>query len=280
MSNQSEKIRQRNAIEDKLVYNLNYIIETIKKLGIKDTGLAQKQFGDKVNEQMRGAAFEAFSLGAQEITNKLKTVYFPSTTDLEIVKNNVAKYSEKFWYNVHALLHRNDVLLQKNNYEPRSELNSNYMATKISIALVTTSMSLGTAQKARVLQSNVLKSSKLVPKCPKGKHWDTKLKKCVDDDITTPSVLPYPPEPDPLADLSGILGLASLALGDDSISEEQGQRILLVWNAILDNKTCPLCESYDGSLWNPNDPNLPVLGSEGDIHDNCRCFWDSQIESI
>ena len=230
---------------------------------------------------MRATAFEAFSLGAQEVTNKLKTSYFPSTTDLEIIKDNVSKYYEKFWYNVHALLHRNDVLLQKNNYEPRSELNSNYMATKISIALVTTSMSLGTAQKARVLQSNILKSSaKLVPKCKKGQHWDTKLKKCVDDDITTPPTLPYPPEPDPLTALPGILGLASLAFGDTDIVEEPNQRILLVWNAILDNKTCPVCESYDGSLWNPNDPNLPVLGSEGDIHDNCRCYWDSQIEAI
>jgi len=282
--NQKERIATRNAIEDQLLLRLDNIINKIKSNGIKDTGLAQRLLGQEVDNSIRAAAEDAYQLGIDYVTSKRKTVGFMTSTDQEIIRNQVLDYSIKFWRKVDFILHRNDVLLQKYNYEPRSELNSNAMATQLAVGIVTTTLALATRQKAIALMSKIRGAAiDKRKKCPKGQHYDYKLKKCVDDDSTTPTALPYPPQPDnlesdPLGDLLNSttlsLGLASLLFPDDPT------RIILVWNATLDNRTCPVCESNDGSRWLPDDPDLPVLGDEGDIHYNCRCMWDVEQESI
>lgn len=61
-------------------------------------------------------------------------------------------YIIKFWRKINTVIHRNDTLLQKYDFEPRSELNTNYMATSISIGLITRSMAYGTVNKVRHLQ--------------------------------------------------------------------------------------------------------------------------------
>lgn len=42
------------------------------------------------------------------------------------------------------------------------------------------------------------------------------------------------------------------------------------WSAILDDRTCRLCESLDGTYFEPGDPALAEL--KPPIHPNCRCM--------
>ena len=42
------------------------------------------------------------------------------------------------------------------------------------------------------------------------------------------------------------------------------------WSAILDSRTCPICESLDGTYFEPGDPALAEL--KPPIHPNCRCI--------
>jgi hypothetical protein len=281
--NQKERIERRNAIESELQYKLNYVIEKIKANGITDTGQAQNRYGVEVNRLLRAATEDAYQLGIEYVTSIKKTVGFLTQLDLDIIKEQVQKYSLKFWRKVDMVIHRNDVLLQKYNYEPRSELNTNYLATVVAVAVVTTTLAKATMQKARVLSP--VKSAaiqKKLPKCPKGKHWDVKLKKCVDDETPPPSSMPFPPIPDLI---SPGLAAASFFLSEDEEGEYQtedyvNERIVMVWNALLDNRTCAVCESLDGTVWDVLDVDAPIPGDEGDIHDNCRCWYDIETEEL
>lgn len=42
------------------------------------------------------------------------------------------------------------------------------------------------------------------------------------------------------------------------------------WSAILDDKTCDICNSLDGTYFEPGDPALDEL--KPPIHPNCRCM--------
>ncbi len=55
--------------------------------------------------------------------------------------------------------------------------------------------------------------------------------------------------------------------GFDDIADEIGA---FFWSAILDSKTCDICESLDGHYFEPGDPALNEL--KPPIHPNCRCI--------
>jgi SPP1 gp7 family putative phage head morphogenesis protein len=55
--------------------------------------------------------------------------------------------------------------------------------------------------------------------------------------------------------------------GFDDIANEIGA---YQWSAILDDRTCDLCESLDGQYFEPGDPALAEL--KPPIHPNCRCI--------
>ena len=42
------------------------------------------------------------------------------------------------------------------------------------------------------------------------------------------------------------------------------------WSAILDEKTCPRCESLDGKYFEVGDPQLDLI--KPPLHPNCRCI--------
>ena len=273
-----QRIDRRNSIEQSLQEQLNYVIEKIKADKITDTNMAQNRYGAEVTRLMRSTAQDAYQLGIDYVTSMRKTVGYLTDADLTIIREQVQTYFIRFWRKVDQIIHRNDVLLQKYNYEPRAELNSNYMATVIAVALVTTTLSMATIQKSRVLKTKSAAIEKK-KKCPKGKHWDVKLKKCVNDDVATPSSLPMPSIEDYI---SPGLALTSFLIGEDDegypVTEDvDDTTIVLIWNAILDNRTCSVCEFGNGTEFLPDDPDIPVLGSEGDIHDNCRCMYDIEI---
>ena len=238
-TNQNDRITRRNAIEQDLQYRLNNVIEQIKLKDIKDTNIAQRVFGSNTEGIIRKAITAAYDLGADYVDDKLNlNVITPQELEREHreVNEQTQKYSQMFWRKVNQVIHRNDVLLQTRNYEPRSPLNSNYMATVTAVGIVTTSMALGTTTKLELSRSRIKGAA--TKKCPKGKHWDVKLKKCVDDDVATPSALPFPPEEDPISDV--LTGLTpTLALASFLIDEDEPQtKTILIWNAILDQATC------------------------------------------
>src|SRR6266540_2210885 len=149
--NQRERIQRRNTIELDLKYRLDNVIEKIKNRNITQTGDAQRLYGNEVNRTFRASIEDAYQLGIDYVTAKKNTVGFLSTIDLDTIKKQVDDYVIKFWRKVDQLIHRNDVLLQKYNYAPRSPLNSNYLATVIAVGAITTTLALATKQKAMVL---------------------------------------------------------------------------------------------------------------------------------
>lgn len=43
------------------------------------------------------------------------------------------------------------------------------------------------------------------------------------------------------------------------------------WSAVLDNKTCPLCEELDGKVISAHDPDFDAF--QPPLHNGCRCIW-------
>jgi len=153
--NKIERQQQRDQLEYQVQFRLNNIIELIKSDGITDIGRAQGKYGDNVASVIRKGATEAYDIGAEYTDTQFN---FFGVTEEEIQEENTIvkeitnAYIIKFWRKINILIHRNDVLLQKYDFEPRSELNSNYMATSTAIGLITRGMAYGTRNKARHLQ--------------------------------------------------------------------------------------------------------------------------------
>lgn len=55
--------------------------------------------------------------------------------------------------------------------------------------------------------------------------------------------------------------------GFEDIADEIGA---YQWSAILDDRTCPICESLDGTYFEPGDPALAEL--KPPLHSSCRCM--------
>ena len=156
--NQRQKNQQRMTYEGVIQYQLNNIIQLIKDRGITDVSRAQHDYGAAVDNILRKGATQAYDLGSDYVDDAKG--FFGVTTDEiskegEIVNNLCTEYGAKFWRKISKLLGRNDVLLQQYDYEPRSPLNSNYMATSTAIGLITRAMALGTINKTRILQSKL-----------------------------------------------------------------------------------------------------------------------------
>jgi len=153
--NKVERQQQRDQLEYQVQFRLNNIIELIKADGITDIGRAQGKYGDNVASIIRKGVTEAYDIGAEYTDTQFN---FFGVTEEEIQEENTIvkeitnAYIIKFWRKINILIHRNDVLLQKYDFEPRSELNSNYMATSTAIGLITRGMAYGTRNKARHLQ--------------------------------------------------------------------------------------------------------------------------------
>lgn len=219
---EQERISRRNTIEEILQIKLDTIIENIKVDGIKDTGLAQRIYGEKVNEAIRAGVQAVYQLAIDYVTTKRKTTGFISSVDLDIIKQQEEKYSIKFWRKVDMILHRNDVLMDKYHYQPRSELNSNYMVLVVATEIVTSTLALATI--AKIAQLQKVKSA--------GLRDLFKLK-----------------------DLINGLDIQKGVPRDEFKDQVK-------WNAILDNKVCFYCASLDGAIFDYNDPHKPVPQSE------------------
>jgi hypothetical protein len=228
--NQRDRIRIRTEIENRLQERLNYHIEQTK------AGLATNN-NTEIHNTIRAGVQESYQLAVDYVTQQRKTVGFLTSQDLEIIRQQTDDYVVRFQRKVDLITHRNDVLLQKHNYEPRSELNVNYMASVLAIGIVTTTMAKATLSKIAQLKSSV-------------KSAAFGLKRFFQ-----------------LSDI--ISGVPSSKGVPRDEFEDQVQ-----WNATLDNRTCAYCLSLHGSFWYANDPNKPTPGDEFDVHPNCRCMWD------
>ncbi len=146
---------QRKELEYQVQYRLNNIIEAIKADGITDIGRAQGKYGDNVTSIIRKGITTAYDIGA-DYTDTQFNFFGVTQEEIQIenttVEHITSDFVIKFWRKVNTLMHRNDVLLQKYDFEPRSELNSNYMATSTAIGLVTRGMAYGTVNKLKHLQ--------------------------------------------------------------------------------------------------------------------------------
>jgi len=79
--------------------------------------------------------------------------YFPTAIDLQNMRDIVTEYYPKIWLRLNQIIHRNDVLMQKYDFEPRSELSTNYAVTSIAISLVTAAISRGTVSELQQLRT-------------------------------------------------------------------------------------------------------------------------------
>jgi SPP1 gp7 family putative phage head morphogenesis protein len=156
--NQREKNQKRMDYEGVNQYQLNNIIQLIKDKGITDVSRCQSDYGPAVESILRKGATQAYDLGS-DYADEAKGFFGVTAEEIALESNTVnnlcTDYSIKFWRKISKLLGRNDILLQQYDYEPRSPLNSNYMATSTAIGLITRAMALGTINKTRLLQSKL-----------------------------------------------------------------------------------------------------------------------------
>src|SRR5688572_18029863 len=120
MNNQN-RIRRRTEIENGLQTRLNSIIDKLKiNPEIKqDT---------EIHNTIRAAVEDSYQLAIDYVAEQRGTVGFLTSQDLDIIKKQTDDYTLKFQRKVDQVVHRNDVLLQRYNYEPRPPLNTNYRA--------------------------------------------------------------------------------------------------------------------------------------------------------
>jgi len=273
--NKQEREQQRSELEYELQYRLNNIIEKIKAKGITQISVAQLGYNGQVEGFIRKTAIRAYDLGADYADAKLGTY---NVTEDELLQEHkqvtqlVADYAPKFWRKVYNLIHRNDTLLQKYDFAPRSPLNSNYMATSTAIGLVTKAIALGTIDKIKLVQRlRPIKGARFTEKKQKAREKKFQLreerKKQQEEFIALKSKADSTIE-DALGDTTGV----GLEEGQRDESKDQ-----VVWNAINDRNTCEVCADLDGQYFDVDDPDMPVPGEACLGGDNCRCNYDVEL---
>lgn len=234
MSAQDSRIQLRKEAESLLQLHLNSIIELIKTEENKDISYLQSKYGKRIQEYLRAGAEAGYKQGLDYVTFVKQIPSFLTSIDLKQIQDLATDFYDPFWRRLNIILHRNDTLSQRFNYEPRSELNANYIATVMAITLTTRAVAVGTISKLQQIQTaEAIKQG--------GLRALFRFKDIVDT-------------------MKGVVR-------DNEIDQLQ-------WNAILDRKTCPTCRALDGTIWNYNDPQKPIPGDDYSIHPNCRCFYD------
>ena len=151
--NKIERDQQSDQLEYELQYRLSNIVDNIRNQGITDISIAQQTFGDQVKEILRHAAYKAFVIGAEYAASKKRMDYFPTNIDVQHMRDIVMEYYPRIWLRLNQILHRNDTLLQKYDFVPRSELSTNYAVSTIAISIITRAISKGTVSELEQLQS-------------------------------------------------------------------------------------------------------------------------------
>lgn len=63
--------------------------------------------------------------------------------------------------------------------------------------------------------------------------------------------------------------------GAEFLNENQGIT-QVTFRSQGDSKVCPICDELDGTTYNTDDPDMPIIPE--DTHPNCRCFYeDTQL---
>jgi len=151
--NKIERQQQRDQLEYGLQYQLSNIVDNIRNQGITDISKAQGLYGGQVREILRHYSYKAYIVGAEYAASKKRMAYFPTTIDLQNMREITDYYYPRIWLRLNQILHRNDVLMQKYDFEPRSELSTNYAITSVAISLITRAISRGTVSELEQLQS-------------------------------------------------------------------------------------------------------------------------------
>ena len=151
--NKIERQQERDKLEYGLQYQLSNIVENIRNQGITDISKAQGLYGGQVREILRHYSYKAYIVGAEYAASKKRMAYFPAAIDLQNMREITDNYYPRIWLRLNQIIHRNDVMLQKYDFEPRSELSTNYAVTIIAISLITSAIGKGTASELEQLQS-------------------------------------------------------------------------------------------------------------------------------
>jgi len=151
--NKIERQQERDKLEYGLQYQLSNIVENIRNQGITDISKAQGLYGGQVREILRHYSYKAYIVGAEYAASKKRMSYFPTIIDLKNMREITDNYYPRIWLRLNQIIHRNDVMLQKYDFEPRSELSTNYAVTIIAISLITSAIGKGTASELEQLQS-------------------------------------------------------------------------------------------------------------------------------
>jgi len=159
--------RRRNEearkLEKQLVIQLDRIVNEIKRSGVKDISLLQRQHNTQIQHVLRSAIEKAYVLAAEKAVNTRRqhpqrrikqaaalsdlTRHFTTAIDLNNIGDKVQEYMGIFWRRMNVFLHQNDVQPNPTGFSPQSKYNVNSLVTSMGTSAITDTMSDATTSK-------------------------------------------------------------------------------------------------------------------------------------
>lgn len=151
-------------LEKQLVIQLDRIVNEIKRSGVKDISLLQRQYNAQIQHVLRSAIEKSYIIAAEKVVNmrrqhparnKMKqaaaledlTRHFTTAIDLNNIADKVKEYSGVFWRRMNVFLHQNDVQPNPTGFSPQSKYNINALVTSMGTSAITDTMSDATTSK-------------------------------------------------------------------------------------------------------------------------------------
>jgi hypothetical protein len=261
--------QQNQEIETNLVDQLNGYLNIIR--GVLDKShtkwtdfkaVLQPKFYSIVQQSIREAATLSYQLGAAYTADKVGLPSFLTTTDIANIKALTNEFTNRFFGRIQLAI--DSTLDRQFLREPAdSNINPNYIATSIAIAVCTKSLARGSLLKARsiVTQGKAGIMQAAAPTKKKKKKAVDEATQTIQDEIDAAQEAE---DIDALQDIMVNLGASAL------IGAGVSALLNMRWVWLTQPGAClQYCIPLEGQTFDILDNNIPMPIS--DTHPNCRC---------
>ena len=211
---------------------------------------------NEVYSIIRSFSQQAYVLGAQYVTNKMRIKFYITHHDLDVIDTKARDYTARFFGRLEKSLEKSAVQFFKDLmnvpryninlsdetqiafFAKRIEQNASYVYSSLATAIIMDSLNTATMRKTQAIM-------KITPK--------NSLYTAAARDFTNPDV---------------IRRLETSFIENDEVADAIGAD-KFIWRTAEDFNVCQICNDLDGSEYQIGDPDVPSIPE--DSHWNCRC---------